>query len=266
MVSLAERNLPMLRSLLLLLPALLVTGCHVPMPKFQPFAGSGSPRVPPPATGSYGKPDSYYNGGAPAGAQSSLTTEPAGQQQVAEGASNIMAQHNSAGTRQPGEKPVGTGTLAHSTTASHNQVGGASLPVAGASISRSSLTSPEDQPASYHSPVSFAASDRDSSTTTGGLVLNGMRINDATRTSEPQRFVPTGDVINITQLPRATAPSRPSGIRGFSQTGAAPSAGVIETPPQSATAATTSGSSTVELSADGWRSKYIPRGVGVASN
>jgi len=263
----------MFRSLLLLLPALLATGCHVPMPKFQPFAGSGSPRVPPPATGSYGKSDSYYNGGAPAGAQSSLTTEPAGQQHVAAGASNIMAQNSSAGTWQPGEKPVGTGTLADSTTTSHNQAGGASLPVAGASLPvagasiwRSSLTSPEDQPASYHAPVSFTASDRDSSTTTGGLVLNGMRINDATRTSEPQRFIPTGEVINITQLPRATAPSRPTGIRGFSQAGAAPSAGVIETPPQSATAATTSGSSTLELSADGWRSKYIPRGAGVMTN
>jgi hypothetical protein len=256
----------MYRSLLLLLPALLATGCHVPMPKFQPFAGSGSPRVPPPATGSYGKADSYYNGGAPAGAQSSLTTEPAGQQHVASGASNIMAQHNSAGTWQPGEKPVGTGTLADSTTTSHNQATGASPPVARASISRSSLTSPEDQAAGRHSPVSFTASDRDSSTTTGGLALNGMRINDATRPAEPQRFIPTGQVINITQLPRATVSGRIGGVRGFSQAGAAPSAAVIQTPPDSATAATTSGSSTVELSADGWHSKYVPRGVGVVTN
>ncbi|MEQ8790431.1 MAG: hypothetical protein RIC55_29315 [Pirellulaceae bacterium] len=256
----------MFRSLPLVVLALVATGCHAPMPQLQPFAGSGSPRVPPPSTGSYGKADSYY----PAGAQSSLTTEPASQQDVAAGTSNILAQQSTAGTWSASDEPVGTGAL--NSTASHAQATGVSLPVVGASISRENLTTPDNRPASYHSPVTFASSESDTSKSAGGLALSGMRINDATSTAEPQRFIPTGQVIDITQLPRTVPTSGAVGVRGFSQANAAPALlSASPTPARltassQAAASSGSGDSAVQVSSDGWRSKYVPQSVGVASN
>ena len=45
-----------------------LAGCHTPAPSFNPLIGYGSPRVAPPATGSYGNADSYYPSGAAAAA------------------------------------------------------------------------------------------------------------------------------------------------------------------------------------------------------
>ncbi|QDU95042.1 hypothetical protein [Lignipirellula cremea] len=54
----------------------LLLGCKAPTPEFNPFAGYGSPRVPPPATGAYGRPDAYYPGGqtAPAAVPQGTTS------------------------------------------------------------------------------------------------------------------------------------------------------------------------------------------------
>jgi hypothetical protein len=228
----------MYRPLLLVAIVLTAAGCHVPMPKFQPFAGAGSPRVPPPATGSYGKADSYYNN-TPAAAQS---TAPAEDAQPA-----ILA--DSGGWRTP-ELPIGSGVMPASTASG-----------VGASISRDQLAAPQGNPSSARSgsttsgaqQATFIESQpaRSSSapTTTSPLSLNGMKVNDATRRSEPQRFVATGNVIEISQLPRAA--SVVASAAGASTIGSSTTAGASSTVTSSPTATHT-------LSADGWRSKYVP--------
>lgn len=44
---------------------LLLGGCHAPMPSFNMLAPYGTTRVPPPATGSFGSPDTYYQPSLP---------------------------------------------------------------------------------------------------------------------------------------------------------------------------------------------------------
>lgn len=50
----------MLRSLGWLALAVSLVGCNSPRPTFDPFAPYGSRRIPPPATGSIGRPTGYY--------------------------------------------------------------------------------------------------------------------------------------------------------------------------------------------------------------
>lgn len=274
----------MVRFSLPLVLALLATGCHAPMPSFQPFAGSGSPRVPPPSTGSYGKPDGYYNG-APAGAQSmnnarSMKADETSGARGAGAASNVLARQTPSAWHTS-DQPVGTGTT--STAAVHSgvqpaaasasaHVGGVSLPV-GARISRDNLTSPQGDTPKYASPVTYTSVEKDTENRGSGsaaLALHGMPINDATQTARPQRFVPTGQMIEISQLPHVPAGAGSGSLRGFGQPGAAsvPNRGVTSTMPAgSATGATTaaaaSPAATTQLSADGWRSKYVPFGGAV---
>jgi hypothetical protein len=268
-MSLAERKLPMVRFALLALSALLATGCHAPMPSFQPFAGSGSPRVPPPGTNSYGKADGYYSG-APAGAQLMPTPDSADPQQVAATPSALLAQQDASGW-QTTHEAIGTGVV--STTSASAAIppslpATAGLPV-GARISRDSLSSPEGRPAAYHSPVTFASAESHDDGRSSGLALNGMRVNDATAPAEPQRFVPTGQVIEISQAPPG-AGGYAAGVRGLTQPAAPPLLQQSPTPVASSPSATagtvTSGSATTQLSADGWRSKYVPFSGGVANN
>lgn len=229
---------------LLLLAAIVLTsaGCHLPMPKFQPFAGAGSPRVPPPATDSYGKPDTYYNSTPSAGAQSATPAAATTQTTLADGGWRTPTHAIGSGVMTP------SSTTPNSTTSSMGAISRDRLgppPASQPAQPGSIYTAPNAQQATFiESPTTH------NSTTSSTLMLNGMKVNDATRTAEPARFIPTGGAIEISQLPRPTA-------------AAFTSPGVGSMP--AATASPTSAAAAQPLSADGWRSKYVPLSGGVAA-
>ena len=236
----------MFRPILLVAFVLTAAGCHAPLPRFQPFAAAGSPRVPPPATGSYGRADTYYNSTPSSGAQSALLND----------AASATAQTDASGWRTP-ETAIGSGVAMPATS-----------PAIGASISRSTAASPQSAQSttglsgSAAQQAAFIESPSPRNLSAAGpLALNGMKVNDATQVAEPQRFLPSGDVIEISQLPRATGTTGTTGAPSIGSSSSATSAAAT-----SAAASSTLGATpTQTLSADGWRSKYVPLSGGVAT-
>lgn len=162
-----------------------LAGCHAPPPSFDLLAPYGSSRVPPPSTGSLGTGGAYYNRTAPPATSvpsvPNSSRAPTGSQRMQTNASRPRA-HLAA---DDSWKPIRTNATPDPAPAFPGVTGSA---------------------ANRTLPVSY------NGTATGGtaLRLNGMPVTDATRNasfSEPARFRPPGDAIEISQLPRATGSS-----------------------------------------------------------
>ncbi|MBC8873064.1 MAG: hypothetical protein H8E44_26830 [Planctomycetes bacterium] len=178
-----------------------LAGCHAPTPSFDLLAPYGSPRVPPPSTGSHGTGGAYYNRtGLPA------TSAPGGAGRSTRPAASEKMQTNA--TSDAHYLATGDSWKPIRTTAT---------PDAAPAFPRTA-----DTTASRILPVSYnGAGQRQPSATTlkwqesngdvGGqrpsLRLDGMPVTDATGSptpSEPRRFQPAEGAIEIGQLPGAT--------------------------------------------------------------
>ena len=182
---------------------LVVVGCNTPRPSFNPFAGYGSPRVPPPGTGSYAAPNDYYpNITVPNGSASrntSLppignTTLPIGNEWQPAGTSTTPDLKSSAAV-------IGSGAI--------NQNG-----VAQTTYDQSLRNAPN--PLIERSSFTSIAAPQVVIPT--GSQLNPMQVNDATGQTQPQPFVARGNLVEMSQLPAPIRPAIPGSnpIRGFS--------------------------------------------------
>jgi hypothetical protein len=260
----------------------LVAGCKTGTPSINPFAGYGAPRVPPPATGSYGKPDTYYPG----------TTPPAGSSR---GTSlQLPPSANSALSAGNGWRPVGGLATPDAFSTSSTAVGSgvpSTLPTSGVNqaVYEPPVSPIYGQPAgpTFAQPPNptFAAPTQPSGSATSGFrfptvgtvlaptaapasvaanptKLKPMPVNDATQTGEPGRFIPYGAYTDISQLPTPTRAALPAnGIRGLApqQYSAAPATYIT---PQPGAATSVVGTTDTQL---GWRPKYVPSAAGVTT-
>lgn len=154
-----------------MLMLLMGVGCRAPMPTFNPLAPYGSTRVPPPSTGSLQAPTSYYN---------------------------------------PSSQPA-SGTVSPPTLTAPPRTGFQASPPTGNASGAAATSSPNQSVtlASHEMPVATAAvvqpsgsvSTSGASSNANTLRLRGMPVNDATRPQEPAPFVPSGQMLDISQLP-----------------------------------------------------------------
>jgi hypothetical protein len=205
----------MMRPTVLLLVTIAFAGCRSAAPGSGPF---GPTRVPPPSTGSYGAPNSYYQtparqpSGQPYGV---LLGDPA--TSLASNTLNATADVSADSSTGLNWQPVGS---RNATNIAVDQT---------AAIGTGLSTQNSVAPARFNSRVNDAAaslsynSDNHMGGTTPGSAyskslaqLSGMRVNDATalQLPEPGRFVPAEGLIEITQLPSAqTANITANGLR-----------------------------------------------------
>ncbi len=178
---------------------LVLVGCRAPTPSMNVFAPYGSATVPPPPTGAIGNSGSYYAPQGSSGAAGQVTSPATGgatgsgvQFQTGTPPASFMGTNN-VPTPAVGRPAVAQASFEPGTTA------GTNLSQATADSTLSSSSTPLPPGNSSHS----------SST----LKLNGMRVNDATTSTEPQQFTPSTAPINIADLPPANASQTPSFLR-----------------------------------------------------
>ncbi len=227
---------------------LLSAGCHAPMPSWNMFRPAGATRVPPPPTGGYGAPPSYYTtppAAPPATAPSSIapTSAPVGtgfRSSTSNRWSNIddpaigpIAKENSWEPTRPEQsnsqvvdlRDVDVALASHETAAPF-------VP--------STVVVERDGPIRILPPAASAAFSSSASLSTAATTepprMRGMIVNDTTRVSEPRPFIPSGRVIDISQLPDATVSARSANN-------------------QTSTASSTSSSSQATVTDGGWKSR-----------
>jgi hypothetical protein len=176
---------------------LLLAGCQSQTPSLDSvnwLAPYGTTRVPPPSTGSYGKPNTYYQPQSQASASvNSTSDEPIGTGVLA--SNNASAQQPTPARRDTDESTDRVALTSAQSDTRRNESESVRL----ASAER--LDS--DEP-----PVRIVESTGASSSSASRL--KGMRVNDVTRPAEPERFEPSGQLVDISQLPRPTRPVRPA--------------------------------------------------------
>jgi hypothetical protein len=218
--DLAERNLPMRWLALPLLAVVALAGCRAPTPSFNLLAPYGSSRVAPPSTSAPSTGGTYYNRTAPA---TGTGTAPNNQQAPA-GTIRSTSQTN------PGASFLTTDNLWRPVrTRTANQPAGVFK-----GASNESTTGPV-QAASYVAPAASqtkaaqptAPATGATASRTTSLQLNGMPVNDATRTAartaEPARFQPAAGARDIAQSSPITAPSTAASGSGLVVSSAAAS-------------------------------------------
>jgi len=162
------------QSILLILSASLAAGCQSQPPAFDPYIGYGAPTVAPPATGSYGRPDTYYQGGTP---QANPQAQPAG-------SAAVIGPQNS--------QVIGSGVALASAQANipaNTQQGINWRPAGSAPIVDGNV-----QTAANIAPSLNA-------TQSSSLNLNGMHVNDATRVAAS---IPAASNQRVIQFNQAT--------------------------------------------------------------
>lgn len=197
----------------------LSAGCHAPMPSWNMFRPASATRVPPPPTSGYGAPQTYY------------TTPPA------------VVPTTAPATIAPTSAPIGTGFRPSESNRWSNIEDPAIGPIARENFweptrpvqSNAQVVDMRDVDVALAShetaapfvpstviveregPIrilppdasgAFSSSDSFSSTASESPRLRGMIVNDTTRASEPRTFVPSGRVIDISQLPDAPIAAR----------------------------------------------------------
>ncbi|MEX0819117.1 MAG: hypothetical protein WD070_05980 [Pirellulaceae bacterium] len=176
--------------------AVLSAGCHAPMPNWNMFSPDGATRVRPPQTGGYGTPQPYY---APGATPSTVapTSTPVGTgfrpssdnrwSNIDDPAIGPAARDQQWEPTRPTNSSTQVADLrdADVVLASHE---------AAAPIVPSTVVVEHDGPIRILPP-------KPSTTTSDPPRLQGMVVNDTTRSTEPQPFVPSGRVIDISQLP-----------------------------------------------------------------
>jgi len=181
---------------------LVATGCNTPRASFNPFAGYGSPRVPPPATGGYVVPNNYYpNATTPTGSASRNTIiPPVGTSTIPVG--NDWRPAGTVTTPDLGSSAAVIGSGAA------NQNG-----VVQATYVQSSLNATNPLIGQANSTTVIAPQ----AVTPSTSQLNPMQVNDATGAAQPKAFVAQGNVVEMSQLPAPIRPAIPGSnrIRGF---------------------------------------------------
>ncbi|MBI2477946.1 MAG: hypothetical protein HYV60_04665 [Planctomycetia bacterium] len=187
---------------------LLGSGCRAPMPNWSMLGPYGATRVPPPPTGGYGVQQPYYAPGQtttpPATVPTTIapTSSPVGtgfQPSTSNRWSNIddpaigpIAKDDSWAPTRPTQ-----------TNAQVVDLGDAD--VALASHETAAPFVPPTKVVEYDGPIRILAPNSSpnfaDSTTTEPPRLRGMAVNDTTRVAEPAPFIPSGRVIDISQLP-----------------------------------------------------------------
>ncbi|MDA1055186.1 MAG: hypothetical protein O3C40_32590 [Planctomycetota bacterium] len=188
----------------------LSAGCRAPMPNCNMFGPYGATRVPPPPTGGYGAPQSYYTPRPttvpPTSVPSTIspTSTPVGTgfrpspsnrwSNIDDPAIGPIAQDNTWAPTRPAISDARVVDLRD-------------LDVALASHATAIPSVPSTVVVEHDGPIRILSSE--SSTANAELPrLRGMFVNDVTRVAEPRPFVPSGRVIDISQLPDAPVAAR----------------------------------------------------------
>jgi hypothetical protein len=197
------------------------------MPSFNPLAHYGSPVVPPPSTGSYGKADSYYPGGAwPAGTPLGATSvgdakilvdgrlpvsgvigsgvasdvnwQPTGQRVVANLTTPQPQTAPSSSTDSTNGTPSTTGRL-------QNEIATVRLETTLDDVAAKTTLSTE--------PPIRIIEPRTPPTASSTVQFDRMAVNDATTPAEPQRLDPPTEAINISRSTQtASTPIRSASL------------------------------------------------------
>jgi hypothetical protein len=177
-----------------LLALVCVAGCHAPKPSFDLLTPFGTTRVPPPGTTNYSaRNGSYYKSGpstqAPAGAVPST---------------GLPATPN---TTAPGTVPQRTQQTA---VPSSQTLAGEAIwrsPNSKSTVANAAYNAPLTAATNLQTPVGTGVIGTTSAASPSGPKLNGMAVNDATKTAglmEPNRFQPASDAKELAQLPKPT--------------------------------------------------------------
>ncbi|MEO8495619.1 MAG: hypothetical protein ABI614_11155 [Planctomycetota bacterium] len=187
----------------------LTAGCHAPMPSWNMFRPANATRLPPPAT-NYGATQPYYSAPPAAAPPTTVphnvapTTSPVGtgfRQSTANRWSNIedpaIGPSSQESTWEP-TRPAPTNAQV---------VDLREVDVALASHEAAAPFVPSTVVVEHNGPIRILPPDSSRSQSTRGepdpTPLRGMIVNAPVRTSEPQPFVPSGRVVDISQLPDA---------------------------------------------------------------
>ncbi len=233
--------------LLALFTCFLVSGCQNSPTWLNPYAGYGSPRVPPPATGSYQPPNAPYypQSPAPGGSASRNFGTPA---QVASttGGSTWQPVNGSSLLDAPAAVAIGSGVERN------NAVAQAAFSQPTTTGSTATIAADPFQSASANSVVQASAT---------SPLLQPMRVNDATggRAAQPT-MVARGQYIELSHLQPQVRPVFPGSnrLRGAgapTQPGTLPTSALTAGPLATSTVPATQPAATT---ASGWRAKYTP--------
>lgn len=192
---------------------ILLIGCNSPTPSFNLMAPYGGTRVPPPGTGSFARPDSYYQPSPKSGlswqsaaGQYASATTPA----AAPGKQTLAAAPKSA-TTAGATVATAVGTTAGGSSGSVRLVSmnEAGLKPAASAAPSASHSSPESS-----SPIRIV--EAPTAKSTAGPALKGMTVNDATKAvyptvSQPQGSIqPQGGARDLSQFPPPLTPAAPA--------------------------------------------------------
>ncbi len=208
-----------MRFVVLLLATILFAGCRSAGPGASPF---GATRVPPPSTGSYGAPNSYYQ------TPSQPSTQPYGAL-LGDTSTSLAGSPTSRSADISASEPTGLNWQAAGSRNSSVTID--QTAALGTGLSAQSNVAPArfNSQASINTPSSSGSIDNTSAsgTTYSNSIaqLNGMRVNDATLLAEPARFTPDNRLIEITQLPPSTQPINGTNSLSSTSTTSASSAG-----------------------------------------
>jgi len=197
----------------------LSAGCHAPMPSWNMFRPANVTRVPPPPTGGYGTPQTYYTTPPtvpPATAPATIApiSAPVGTgfrlsasnrwSNIDDPAIGPIAKENTWEPTRPAQSNAQVVDLrdVDATLASHETA----VPFVPSTVVVSHdgpiRVLPPEAPAALSGPASTSLA------TSEPPRLRGMIVNDTTRESEPRPFSPSGRVIDISQLPDAPVAAR----------------------------------------------------------
>jgi len=173
---------------------LVLSGCRAPMPKFDLLSPYGTSRVPAPGTGTIGTGGTYYTPPA-----NPTTNSPIGTGFRPSPPNSPTKKWSSLGD-PPDDKVAGDVQWSPTRTESA-PARVVDLDDVDVALSRQQSTSrviPASQVFEHRGPIRIA---QPSSTSVGsGTVLRGAPVNNTTASRSPREFVPSGQVVDITEL------------------------------------------------------------------
>ncbi|MFV2067779.1 MAG: hypothetical protein ACC645_12465 [Pirellulales bacterium] len=178
-----------------------LAGCQGKIPPVNLLAPYGPTRIPPPPTGSYGRPDAYYQ----------PSTQPAPP------AKSSQRTNSGVSSRSLSQVERGKPTRAFASSKSGKMEterdGGLRAASSGEAADPRDDTSPVRQASARRvvgsEPPPRIVEPRERRST-DSPELKGMPVNDTTRPEEPERFDPPTKMLDISQLPPATRTVQPS--------------------------------------------------------
>jgi hypothetical protein len=182
----------MTRYIVLLVVLASVSGCQGQgqWPSVNLLAPYGPTRIPPPSTGTYGQPDTYYQPSPQPAApqtQPSVSTSPVSRGRPGQPTLAAVETRTHAEAAQPEEEAARKPSGFRSTSPSDT--------------SRVRLASAER---TYDAEAPLRIVEPRAERSADAIELRGMHVNDATKPAEPGRFVAPARMADISQLPPAT--------------------------------------------------------------